>query len=488
MISISGYNINNELRCDRNDTAQGRGGGLLVYTRNGINVTPIDCEIMFNQYVVFELKCIGGGNTARNFNLKLNIILFYRSPNSDAENTERLVSLLNRFKKNSIFIGDLNLPRIEWNQGLSDSKGRSVLECTDNNGQTQLITFPTHIGGNILDVVLTDRPELCYDIYSAGNIGNSDHVVICLELLVHNKCENENVLIRDWHNCDSRSLTNHLRYVDWDRSLGNCTGKEVWNKFDTIVQNALDLYVPMIQRNYNSRPHWLNKNCKRVSNTKRRLFRIYLKNKTQANYERYKEAEKICTRTIRNAKKRYEKKLAQRNDKRCFSTYVKSRSKLKESIGPLKVNGVYVHDDDVMCQELNKFFASVFTRENTDTLPDFENLHDGIPLDNLVITPDMIRKEVINLKPSMSAGPGGYSNKFIKEYIHVLAEPLSIVYNELLNSGEVPDSWKLAHVIPIFKKGSKGDPGNYRPVSLTCVMGKLFERVLKTSKLWPLRK
>ena len=45
----------------------------------------------------------------------------------------------------------------------------------------------------------------------------------------------------------------------------------------------------------------------------------------------------------------------------------------------------------------------------------------------------------------------------------------------------MPDSWKLAHVVPIFKKGSKGEPGNYRLVSLICVIGKLFERLLKSS-------
>ena len=49
----------------------------------------------------------------------------------------------------------------------------------------------------------------------------------------------------------------------------------------------------------------------------------------------------------------------------------------------------------------------------------------------------------------------------------------------MLQSNTVPDNWKLAHVIPIFKKGSKGDPSNYRPVSLTCVIGKLFERLIK---------
>ena len=87
----------------------------------------------------------------------------------------------------------------------------------------------------------------------------------------------------------------------------------------------------------------------------------------------------------------------------------------------------------------------------------------------------MLKNKVAKLTPSMSSGPGGYSNKFLKTYINVLARPLCTVFNVLLECGEVPDSWKLAHVVPISKKGSKEDPSNYRLVSLTFIIGKLFE-------------
>ena len=46
-------------------------------------------------------------------------------------------------------------------------------------------------------------------------------------------------------------------------------------------------------------------------------------------------------------------------------------------------------------------------------------------------------------------------------------------------TGEVPEDWRIASVVPLFKKGSKNNPGNYRPVSLTSVVGKLLERILR---------
>uniref|UniRef100_A0A8C5Q884 Reverse transcriptase domain-containing protein n=1 Tax=Leptobrachium leishanense TaxID=445787 RepID=A0A8C5Q884_9ANUR len=67
-------------------------------------------------------------------------------------------------------------------------------------------------------------------------------------------------------------------------------------------------------------------------------------------------------------------------------------------------------------------------------------------------------------------GPDGIHPKLLKELSDVIAKPLT---------GVVPEDWKFANVVPIYKKGSREESGNYRPVSLTSVVGKLMETMLK---------
>ncbi len=60
-----------------------------------------------------------------------------------------------------------------------------------------------------------------------------------------------------------------------------------------------------------------------------------------------------------------------------------------------------------------------------------------------------------------------------------LAEPITVLYNKFLQSGEVPQDWRKAIICPIFKNGDPEDAANYRPVSLTSVLCKIFEKLLK---------
>ena len=90
-----------------------------------------------------------------------------------------------------------------------------------------------------------------------------------------------------------------------------------------------------------------------------------------------------------------------------------------------------------------------------------------------------MEKLLRDLKPSKSPGPDGIHPRVLKELAAEVATPLQIIFQSSVFSGTIPQSWKMANITPIFKKGDKRDPSNYRPVSLTSIVSKILERIIR---------
>ena len=100
-------------------------------------------------------------------------------------------------------------------------------------------------------------------------------------------------------------------------------------------------------------------------------------------------------------------------------------------------------------------------------MPDFE------------ISPVGVAKLLSNLNVSKSAGPGSIRPVVLKE--QVISPVVSIIFQTSLDTGTVPSDWKKAQVCPLFKKGDKTDPANYRPISLTGILSKTMEHIIASN-------
>ena len=129
---------------------------------------------------------------------------------------------------------------------------------------------------------------------------------------------------------------------------------------------------------------------------------------------------------------------------------------------------------------LNDYFASVFTREDNTTQPPTVPSHDEtITIDSFTISENDILRMINKMKANKTPGPDKISPRILKEAKHEITKPLSMLFNKSLTTGKVPNEWKLANVTPIFKKGDKSQPKNYRPISLTSVVCKLMETIIR---------
>ena len=135
-----------------------------------------------------------------------------------------------------------------------------------------------------------------------------------------------------------------------------------------------------------------------------------------------------------------------------------------------------------MAENLNEYFSSVFTREDISILPVLETKFEGREFDylgQLIVTPTMVAMKIRDMKDNKSPGVDGIPPKLLLEIVEQISIPLATVFNLSLEEGIVPLEWKEANIIPLFKKGSRNKSENYRPVSLTLMICKLLERLIK---------
>ena len=117
-------------------------------------------------------------------------------------------------------------------------------------------------------------------------------------------------------------------------------------------------------------------------------------------------------------------------------------------------------NDRETAEVLSKYFQEVYTKEGGNCDANEHGMKKQrtttkLLESDIVITPDIVEKELQRLKVDKSAGPDGLHPMLLQQCSLSMSVPLSKIFTASIESGRVPDDWKLANITPIFKKGKK---------------------------------
>ena len=189
----------------------------------------------------------------------------------------------------------------------------------------------------------------------------------------------------------------------------------------------------------------------------------------------------------RDIKSKYEQKLAKhiKHNPKQFYSYLRSKRKVNKSVGSIidPANGKKTESPRETAQVFVEYFTSVFQDEPCGPLPEdcYATLPGVIPIGDLEINDVDVKQLLLNLDISKSSGPDEMHPKILKILgeSDLFTRAVADLFRACAKFQKIPLAWKYAIIIALHKKGSISDSANYRPISLTCILSKLYEKLLR---------
>ena len=403
------------------------------------------------------------------------------------------VSEKNKNKK-VVITGDFNFRDINWKEescNKSDDHAASkFLECIQVNNLTQHVNSPTHHRAlqtpTLIDLILSNESELVQNVVSCSPLGNSHHSVLCFNLDITTSLSSCKPILKFQINKgDFDKMREHTKDVDWEQELKEEDTLCQWmDKIVGVIDEAKELYIPKKAHNPNFKKRTFEapKTLLSALQMKRKAFKKFKKYRSINNQNEYIFYRNLVNKEVRKAKRGKELKVAKEsklNPKALFQ-YIASKTKPKEKIPDLdKSDGTQTQNDKEKVEVLSDFFKSVYTLEGDSPIPTFK-ANTNKTLSTVHITKNDVLLALRALNVNKSSGPDGVHPRILKELANELCVPLFKLFQRSLKEGKIPRVWKEAEVRPIYKKGKKSSPGNYRPVSLTSIICKILEGFIRT--------
>ena len=488
-------------------------GGTLILTSSDITITPTkasfsngNCEVL-----IAHLPTINGlivtlyRPSGKNFSLAKYSDAVGRIQKYLRDNEEALRG------KHIMLMGDFNFPKkiVQWKESkmglvpdfqqgkdIQKQAFEQLLTLTEEYQMEQIVNQPTR-GKNILDLVFTNQPHLFGNCSTTKIKPQSDHDLVNFTMLNPNCViptseEQQSMVIPEiakfnFPAANEEELHKSIGAVKWKEVLAITPGKTVDMLAETFINKVVEIAkrdkVPkFVDKNGNFTSPYHQKLLNRRLRCSKMMNHPHCTNKEYKCYE--KEIEQINTKiqeTHEGERQRLERKAidAIQVDAKAFFKFANKTRKAQTKVGPLKQGSDYYSGPQQMANILSAQYKSVFSKPrlsyNNIRLSDKRAAN----MEDLILDKNMFLEAMNSMKPWSAPGPDGVPAFFYYKYANELAEPLLIIWKHSLDTGKMPEPRLLAYITPILKSTDRSVPANYRPVSLTNHMTKIFERVVR---------
>ena len=483
-------------------------GGVLIYVSDKLNFKPR------NDLNIYESKKIESMFieiiNSKNANSIVGTVYRHPCMQGDEFNDDHLKSLtdkLNNEDKQCFLAGDFNFDLLKAS---TDSSTSDFFDTLTSNFLLPMISLPTKINtvnDTLIDNIFTN--QFLPDTIS-GNItvGISDHLpsfVIIPNPNQRHLPKKNNIYRRNYQDFDRENFLLDLLDIDWGNVLEiqkNDPNKSFDNFYESI-ENILNLYAPLkkVSNKEHKRTYkpWITNGI--ITSIKRRnkLFNSYVKCKNLLRkhelHVSYKTLRNFIQTLIKTSKMDFYKSYFSNNNKNLrkvwegIKTIINNKNKSFDSPTCLTQDDESITDPIEISNEFNQYFSKI-----ADSILDKRKYHGNKSYSDFLIDPspnsindsfDPTNEEEIyniisKMKSNKSCGPTSIPTKILKLIQFEICKPLAEIINLSFSTGIHPEKLKIAHVKPLFKKGSKLLMCNYRPISLLSNLNRIFEQVMFT--------
>ena len=483
--------LNDDYVIFRKDRESRRAGGVLIAIRANsftnvqqyIHETSQDEELEIVAVVVVTSQ------------QKVLICSCYRPPDFTSNWIDTFNTYLSRacdLFDNVVICGDFNLPDISWDNTIANkTNGHPFIEVLNDHFLTQVNNFPTR-GDNILDLLITSVPEhvTITQIETPENAAVfTDHSVVFYELNAFVTIQAKTRrYVYDYGKGDFEGLRSALSAKNLCSNLDHEDINDDWQSWKNTFLQTVSKYDPCKKIKGRNPLPWITGNILNLINKKNTVRRKLKSCPTSHLAQKFKGLRTSVKNMLRESLENYFTSLGnnfKQNPKRLWSI-IKNKSKsrnIPNTVSSAVNSGTnqdparFSADNPTdIANMFNRYFTSVYTSaDNYEDTADHEQAEPAVMTD-LALSVEEVQAVLGSLDCTKATGPDGIPARLLKETASVISPSLCKLYNKSLEQGIFPQDWKLANIVPIYKKGQREHTENYRPISLLPILSKVLER------------